>query len=245
MARRSTYGMPLSGPMQIWRRSKRSGPDAGGGSRASHGTALADVPHRRTFHLRPPCERIRASGISGFGGLAAELYNEFHLGLALAGLTATIFVQLASVAGSITGGWLADFFRKRTTRGRILVQAVGVLCGAPFVAWCGLSRTVPRLILALTAWGFCKGMYDANIFASLFDVVQPEARGSAAGFMNSAGWLGGGGAAPVVIGVIARWRGLGAGITAASAVYLLACALLLTASLYVKQDAQRAATFQK
>jgi len=159
------------------------------------------------------------------------------MSLAVAGLTATAFVQLASVAGSLTGGWLADFLRARTPRGRILVQAAGVLCGAPFVAWCGMTRSVSSLVIALTLWGFCKGMYDANIFASMFDVVRPEARGTAAGFLNSAGWLGGGGSAPVVIGFIARDRGLSAGITAASTVYLLACALLLIAAVFfVKKD---------
>jgi MFS family permease len=164
------------------------------------------------------------------------LYDRFHMGLAVAGLTATVFVQLASVLGSLAGGWLADVLRARTPRGRILVQAAGVLCGAPFVAWCGMTLSVTSLLIALTAWGFSKGMYDANIFASLFDVVQPEARGTTAGFINSMGWLGGGGAAPVVIGFIARDRGLSAGITAASTVYLLACALLIAAAFFVKKD---------
>ena len=41
-------------------------------------------------------------------------------------------------------------------------------------------------------WGFFKGLYDANIFASAFDVVPPAARGRAAGFMNMIGWLAGG-----------------------------------------------------
>jgi MFS family permease len=168
------------------------------------------------------------------------LYDRFHMGLAVAGLTATIFVQLASVLGSIAGGWLADILRTKTPRGRILVQAAGVLFGAPFVAWCGMTLSVTSLIVALTMWGFCKGMYDANIFASMFDVVRPEARGTAAGFMNSVGWLGGGGSAPVVIGLIAKDRGLSAGITAASVVYLLACALLLTAAVFfVKKDSER------
>jgi sugar phosphate permease len=168
------------------------------------------------------------------------LFDKFHMGLAVAGLTATVFVQLASVLGSLTGGWLADFLRTRTPRGRILVQATGVLCGAPFVAWCGMTLSITSLIVALTLWGFCKGMYDANIFASLFDVVRPEARGTAAGFLNSVGWLGGGGSAPVVIGLIAQGRGLSAGITAASVVYLLACTLLLIAAVFfVKRDSER------
>ncbi len=164
------------------------------------------------------------------------LFDKFHMSLAVAGLTATAFVQLASVLGSITGGWLADIFRTRSPRGRILVQAVGVLCGAPFVAWCGMTQSVTSLVIALTAWGFCKGMYDANIFASLFDVVRPEARGTAAGFINSMGWIGGGWA-PVAIGYIARDHGLSAGITAASVVYLFASALLLLAAFFfVEKD---------
>ncbi len=166
------------------------------------------------------------------------LFDRFHMSLAVAGLTATIYVQLASAVGSLFGGWLADFLRKRTPRGRILVQATGVFCGAPFVAWCGITHSITSLITALTLWGFCKGMYDANIFASLFDVVRPEARGTSAGFLNSIGWLGGG-CAPVVVGYIAQDRGLSAGITAASTVYLLACALLLTASYFVKKDVER------
>ena len=168
------------------------------------------------------------------------LYDRFHMGLAMAGLTATIYVQLASMIGSVCGGWLADLSRRRTTGGRIAVQAIGVFGGAPFVALCGLTHSVGWLIVALTAWGFFKGLYDANIFASVFDVVRPEARGTAAGFMNTVGWLGGGGSAPVVIGLIAQRRGLGAGITLASIVYIVAGILLLTAIFgFVKRDVER------
>jgi MFS family permease len=158
------------------------------------------------------------------------VYDRFHMNLAMAGLTATLFVQLASMVGAVTGGWLADLLRQRRPGGRMLVQAAGVFGGAPFVALCGMSQSVPVLIAALTAWGFCKGLYDANIFASMFDVVRPEARGTAAGFMNTAGWLGGGATAPFIIGLIAREYGLGAGIAMASVVYLLAGILLLLAA---------------
>lgn len=159
------------------------------------------------------------------------LYDQFHMGLAMAGLTATIFVQLASMVGSVCGGWMADWMSRRTPRGRILVQMIGVLAGAPFVALCGLTRSVFWLVIALTAWGFFKGLYDANIFASLFDVVRPEARGTAAGFMNTVGWLGGGGTAPLAIGLIAQHYNLGFGIALASVVYIAAAVLLLTAAL--------------
>jgi MFS family permease len=154
------------------------------------------------------------------------LYDKFNFSLAMAGLSATIFVQAASMVGSPLGGWLADVLRKRTPGGRMLVQAVAVLCGAPFVVLCGQTRSVVLVVAALTIWGLFKGLYDSNIFAALFDVIAPEARGTAAGFMNMVGWVGGGGMAPLVIGYIAGRRNLSVAIASAALVYVAAGALL-------------------
>lgn len=167
------------------------------------------------------------------------LYDKFHMGLAMAGLTATIFVQLASMVGSPVGGWLADLLRRKTLRGRMAVQVVGVLCGAPFVVLCGLTQSVGWLMFALTAWGFFKGLYDANIWASLFDVVPPAARGAAVGLMNAVGWIGGG-TAPLVIGIISERSSLGSAIALASVVYVASGILLLIGiALFVNRDAAR------
>jgi MFS family permease len=163
------------------------------------------------------------------------LYDKFSMSLAMAGLTATLFVQLASMAGAPLGGWLADAWRRRSPRGRMAVQAIGVLGGAPFVALCGVTTSVGVMILALTMWGLFKGLYDANIFASVFDIVGPEARGTAAGFMNAVGWLGGGGSAPLVIGIIAQYESLGFAIALTSTVYVAAGLLLLTGMTWIKQ----------
>jgi MFS family permease len=171
------------------------------------------------------------------------LFDRFHLSLAAAGLTATIFVQLASMAGSPLGGWLADRFRQRTPAGRVIVQSIGVFGGAPFVVLCGLTTSTGWLAFALIAWGLFKGLYDANIFASMFDVIRPEARGTAAGCMNMVGWLGGGGTAPIVIGYIAQRSSLGIAIAMAAAVYLVAGLLLLIAIFkYVPRDARKMQT---
>jgi MFS family permease len=170
------------------------------------------------------------------------LFDRFHMSLAMSGLTATLFVQLASMAAAPAGGWLADTWRRRTPRGRMAVQMIGVLGGAPFVVLCGVTSSVSVLILALTAWGLFKGLYDANIFASVFDVVGPEARGTAAGFMNAVGWLAGGGSAPVVIGLIAQRYSLGTAIALASTVYVMAGLLLLVGIVFfVPRDSARLA----
>jgi MFS family permease len=164
--------------------------------------------------------------------MPAFLYAKFNLGLAASGLTATLFVQLASMAGSPVGGWWADVLRRRLAGGRMLVQAIGLTAGAPFVVLCGWTRSVPLLILALTAWGFFKGIYDANIFASIFDVVPTESRGRAAGVMNMTGWLGGG-IAPVAVGFVAQRSSLSVAIMLAAGVYLLGASLLAAAVVHV------------
>jgi MFS family permease len=169
------------------------------------------------------------------------LYDKFHMTLAMAGLTATIFAQLASMLGSPAGGWLADVLRRRWPGGRLMVQAVGVFAGAPFVVLCGLTGSVALLMVALACWGFFKGMYDANIFASVYDVIPAESRGSAAGLMNTIGWLGGGFTAPLTIGVLAGAWGLSVAIALAGAVYVLSGAVLLLAIFrFVARDVKAA-----
>jgi MFS family permease len=163
------------------------------------------------------------------------LHDKFDMSLAMSGLTATIFVQLASMVGSPLGGYFADRFRSHTAGGRMYVQAFGLLAGAPFVVLCGMTQSVTWLIVALTAWGLFKGFYDANIFASVFDVIRPEARGSAAGLMNAIGWLAGGGSAPLVIGFIAQRTGLGFAIAIASVVYVIAGLLLIIGAVFFVQ----------
>ncbi len=160
------------------------------------------------------------------------LHDRFGMSLAMAGLSATIFAQLAGMAGAATGGWLADAAVKRTSRGRLMVQAFGVFAGAPFVVLCGMTQSVTWLIVALAGWGFFKGMYDANIFASPFDVIRPEARGTMAGMMNCVGWLGGGGSAPIIVGMLAQSTGLGFAIATSSVVYCVAGVLLVVCAIF-------------
>jgi len=172
--------------------------------------------------------------------MPAFLYEKFHLSLAMSGLTATIFIQLASMAGSPLGGWLADVLRRRFPGGRIAVQMIGLLGAAPFVVWCGQTLSVTSLVVALTCWGLFKGLYDANIFASVLDVIRPEARGTAVGFMNMIGWLVGAGTAPVAIGYIAQRASLSFAISIAS-VALIAASLLLFVAIFftVGRDVER------
>ena len=73
----------------------------------------------------------------------------------------------------------------------MLVQATGLLIGSAFVFLIGTTNDVKTLLIAMTVFGAAKGLYDSNIFASLYDAVPPTARATAAGVMNTVGWAGG------------------------------------------------------
>jgi sugar phosphate permease len=154
------------------------------------------------------------------------LHDKFHMSLSMAGLNATVYLQIASVLGVLSGGIFADALIRKKPGGRMLAQSIGLLCGVPFVFLTGWIRSISLLIPAMIGFGYFKGLYDANIFASLYDVVPFARRGAAAGVLNSLGWLGAG-FAPVTIALAAAHYGMSASISATAAIYLLIGLLLL------------------
>jgi MFS family permease len=155
------------------------------------------------------------------------IYRKFGLSLTGSSLTSTAW-PLASLVGALAGGYLADLAARRPG-GRIRVQAIGLLCGAPFVLATDLAGTLALTVAALIGVGFCKGLYDANIFASLYDVVRPPLRGTAAGLMNAVGWTGGSLGA-LAVGALSDHFGLGVAITSTAAFYVAAGLLGLLAA---------------
>ncbi len=154
------------------------------------------------------------------------LFRKFSLSLAMAGVSATIYLQIASVLGVLTGGVLADRLARRTPGGRMMTQAIGLALGVPFIFLAGWTISVPMVILALVGFGYFKGLYDANIWASLHDIVRPDRRASAVGLMNSLGWIGGG-VAPIAIAAASERFGMSTSISASSAIYFLIAVLLV------------------
>ncbi len=155
------------------------------------------------------------------------LHDRFGMDLAMSGLNATLWLQAASVLGVLCGGWLADRWALRRRGGRMAVQALGLFAGAPLIFLTGWTLSVPVLVMALAGFGFFKGLYDANIWASLYDVVRPRRHATALGIMNAVGWLGGS-AAPVLVALAAGRFGMGAALQATSLIYLLfGCLLVL------------------
>lgn len=174
--------------------------------------------------------------------MPSYLYERFHLDLAAAGFGATFYLHTASLAGSILGGIAADRLRRRAAGGRIFVQAFGLLFGAVFIFACGQIRDLILLAAAMAAFGLGKGLYDSNIWASLYETVPKVHRAATVGFMNTVSWIGAA-LAPITFGKL-----LDLGVTyetaiSSTAVIYLATSLLLFVggAVFAPRDVARAA----
>jgi MFS family permease len=154
------------------------------------------------------------------------LKRQFGMSLSMAGVSATFYLQIASMLGAIAGGVLADRLAKKHRGGRMMAQAIGLFAGAPFIFLTGWTLSIPVLVLAMIGFGYFKGMYDSNIWASLYDVVSPERRATAVGVMNAIGWLGGG-VGTFAIGVAAPVYGMSGCLSANSIVYICVGLLMI------------------
>ena len=125
----------------------------------------------------------------------------------------------------------------------MIVQAAGLLLGCGFLFLVGTTTSRSTLLLSMTVFGFGKGLYDSNIFASLYDVVEPRARATAAGVMNTVGW-GGGALGPLAVGWFSKHGqykseidNMSHAIAATSVIYIVAAALLiLVALVFIRHD---------
>ena len=170
------------------------------------------------------------------------LVEKFGFRLTSAGLSGSVFIHLASALSIPLGGWLADAWSRRNPGARMLVQAIGLLTGSVFVFLVGTTRKVEVLLLVMALFGACKGLYDSNIFAAMFEVVEPRARGTAAGIMNTVGWAGGA-FGPLAVGWISKhgrhhsqMENMSEAIAACSLIYLAGAVLLLAAAARARRD---------
>lgn len=165
------------------------------------------------------------------------LKEKFGLNLAAAGLGATFFIQVASMGGSALGGVVADRWSQRRAEGRILVQALAVFLGVPFVFLCGYTRNPWTLVLAMSLFGLSKGVYDSNLTAAFYDVIAPSRRSTATGLMNLVGWIGAG-LGSLAIGIaVDHHITMSVAISSTAVIYLaVAIILFLTATFTAPQD---------
>ena len=120
--------------------------------------------------------------------MPAILKAEFGIGQGLAGVSATLYWQVAAIVGAVGGGWLADrWMRTNRPRGRIYVSAIGMSLIVPAMFGVGYAPQTGLLWVAvafLVLFGLGWGFFDSNNMPILCQIARPELRATGYGIMN-------------------------------------------------------------
>ncbi|MBA3346339.1 MAG: MFS transporter, partial [Gemmatimonadales bacterium] len=88
---------------------------------------------------------------------------------------------IAGTAGTLFGGFLADWLRRRYETGRVITVALGLLLGGPLAFWLLTIRDLDTFKAVFVVAFFCLSWYNGPITAVIFDVVPPRISATVAG----------------------------------------------------------------
>src|SRR6188768_1774061 len=158
------------------------------GARPSPGGALRELLGTGSFVLLVLYFTLPAlAGWIVRDWMPAILKAEFNIGQGLAGVSATLYWQIAAVVGAVTGGWLADRWMLKSVRGRIYVSAIGMSLIVPAMFGVGYAPETGLLWVAiafLILFGIGWGFFDSNNMPILCQIARPELRATGYGIMN-------------------------------------------------------------
>lgn len=164
------------------------------------------------------------------------LHEDFGFSLTRAGFDSSFYHYILAFFGVLFGARVADRMSQRKIGIRGTVQGLGLLIGAPFIFIMGYSQNTLIVYFGLALFGFFRGIYDSNIFASLFDVIENKYRSTATGIMLMFAFIIGS-IAPYILGVLKPSLGLSQGLASLSVVYLISALFIFIAvKFYYKKD---------
>lgn len=156
------------------------------------------------------------------------LHERFGLSMTKAGGYSMFYHYLFAFVGVILGGLVSDRWARRRRQVRLEIQFLGLLAGAPFVYLMGAGQTALMVYVGMAGFGLFRGIYEANIYASLYDVIPSRLRASASGTMIMCAFLFGG-VSPLVLGVMKEQYGLALGLSRLAVVSVFGAFALLLA----------------
>jgi MFS family permease len=116
--------------------------------------------------------------------MPAILEKRYEIDPGKAGVSATLYWQVAAIVGSLFGGLAADRWMQANQRGRIYTSAIGMALIVPAIFGVGLAPTLLSAILCLILFGLGWGLFDSNNMPILCQIVPPRLRATGYGIMN-------------------------------------------------------------
>jgi predicted MFS family arabinose efflux permease len=156
-------------------------------------SALSDLFRLRAFRLFVLAGSLGAAAYWAiYAWLPTFLYERFHMSVADAGFSATVYIQVASVAGILIGGVVADRWSSSNDRGRLLTAAIGFAIAAPALFLIGTANSKVPLVCGLILFGIGRGFIDCNIMPILCQIAKPQLWATGYGVINLANCISGG-----------------------------------------------------
>ncbi len=120
-------------------------------------------------------------GWSVIGWMPTYMKEQFNLSQGEAGMSTTLYLNIAALVGLLIGGKWADRWSRTNERARLLVPMIGLCLAAPAVL---LLTNAPTLALALTGlviYGMTRYFADANMMPILCLLVDARYRATSWG----------------------------------------------------------------
>ena len=146
---------------------------AGGKDGAAHADAGLRVPGRRHDLVRHQRHRGLGADVRGTGA-GAHRRRRRRVCWGSGGCS-------RASSGTLFGGFLADWLRRRVETGRVLTVGLGLLLGGPLAVWLLTIRDQGLFQLVFTVAFFCLSWYNGPITAVIFDVVPSRISATVAG----------------------------------------------------------------
>lgn len=96
---------------------------------------------------------------------------------------------LGAFVGVTLGGRISDALKSRRPGIRFEVEFIGLALCIPFILMMAYSQSLIPMIAAILLFGFATGVYDSNIYAALFDVINPRYRAVGTGLFGCGGCI--------------------------------------------------------
>lgn len=166
------------------------------------------------------------------------LIQEFDLAGPTASFNSTFYHHLFAYISVFVAAGISDYFAVKIRSIRMQMEFIGLFFGAPFIYLMGASSNIWVVYGALAGFGLFRGIYDSNLFAAMFDVVEPKYRATASGLMLSFAFIIGS-LSPVVLAKYAASldNRFGPGLSALAFAYTISSLFVLIAILcFYKKD---------
>jgi MFS family permease len=179
-------------------------------------------------------------GLNGIVGWGPTFVSR-ELGLTAAQAAALLgkWGLIAGTLGTLFGGVLADWLRRRYETGRVLTVALGLLLGGPLAVWLLTIREPGLFQVVFAVAFFCLSWYTGPITAVIFDVVPPRISATVAGAYLLFIHLAGDAISLPLVGTLSDLFGLDRAILLLPLVVILGGVVVLGATRTVARDMMR------